>query len=549
MPTRTLESLPIELIESILPHLSQSDIAQCVLVSRSWNTLLIPYLWRTLAIHSELQAALILEDEAWKALIKNAPFVGELHLSADALCDGLPHLAADTLYDRLLPPAPADMDLEPEGYAGVSSLLTNIHTLEVYECENIPPEELDERILVLIRQNHHLRNLKIHREFSEKALLDIITDHVPNLQRFNLVGSWWGDIKALLDNLPESIRYVHLDDVVYVQPNTPSINPKTSVKRHDVLQSLTMSQCLRHGEDYRMDFIVPFLESCSCNLQTLECWGLELYDPCVIEALRKIGYVWKVLPLSATWYDGRLADIVSLSNQWTDIEVYLREVRSNTIAGIIENCEHLETMQFVGPGSGSEEMTGSDLQAILSKAKFLKCLTAHWLLSNNSITAADILSSRWATSSLEHIDFKIEVPRAIGEVSEEAIRHSREIQRQVLRRLGQQKRMRKLVIGGMASTTNTPGFGIQVDCLEMTLESGLDELADLKELEELDIHHMDHRVRVPELEWMVEHLPKLRRLIGMCDSLNPYSPEVEEWLQTHRPTWLRTIEQFRASDY
>ncbi|KAG0366064.1 hypothetical protein BGX24_003855, partial [Mortierella sp. AD032] len=97
--------------------------------------------------------------------------------------------------------------------------------------------------------------------------------------------------------------------------------------------------------------------------------------------------------------------------------------------------------------------------------------------------------------------------------------------------------LRKLVIGGMAFSTSTGEFGHQIECLEMTLESGLDELEGLKELEHLDIHHMDHRVGVPELEWMAANLPNLEYLNGISDSLRQ-KEGVQEWRSSHRLRWL-----------
>ncbi|KAG0242964.1 hypothetical protein BGW41_003129 [Actinomortierella wolfii] len=532
MLPRTPVTLPPELIDNIVRHLDYYDIAQCALVSRSWNTLMTPLLWRTLAIYNDFQAECILRDEAWEALVRNAPFVCELHL------------VIDELFERLLPPAHAYADPGPEGYADVSRLFTNIPTLYVHECISIPREELDQRILAFIRQNHGLKHLEIRRRIGEKPLLDIVMNHVPNLETF-ILHDWKGDIKALLENLPEGIRHVHLKRVAYGKSKTRTVKSKAPVKRHNELQSFTFI-CDRHNRRFGPKCIVPFLESCSQKLQKVDFGGIEAFHKFITEALKKIGFVWKVLPPTYPCSDERRAEIVSLSKQWTHISLSSHEASPLTMAAIVENCEHLETIEFLRSWN-PYVITGSDLQMVLNRAKSLKCVVAHWLLDNNSITATDILSSQWASSSLEHIDFKIVVPRAIGEVSEETVRFSRDIQRQVLRRLGQQKRLRKLVLGGMATTTNTNGFGIQVDCLEMTLESGLDELAGLKELQVLDIHHMDHRVGVPELEWMVEHLPKLRRLIGMCDYYYPCSPDVEKWLQTHRPTWLRTIEDFRET--
>ena len=51
--------------------------------------------------------------------------------------------------------------------------------------------------------------------------------------------------------------------------------------------------------------------------------------------------------------------------------------------------------------------------------------------------------------------------------------------------------------------------------LEMTLQSGLDKLVALKELEALDVGLMNHRIGVPKLERIVKHWPKFQRLYGL----------------------------------
>jgi len=62
----------------------------------------------------------------------------------------------------------------------------------------------------------------------------------------------------------------------------------------------------------------------------------------------------------------------------------------------------------------------------------------------------------------------------------------------------------------------------QEHCLEMSLISGLETLERLKDLQELDVSLMDHRIGVPELEWMQKHRPSLRQLNGMfATCLNP----------------------------
>ena len=74
---------------------------------------------------------------------------------------------------------------------------------------------------------------------------------------------------------------------------------------------------------------------------------------------------------------------------------------------------------------------------------------------------------------------------------------------------------------------------VQSNCLLMTLESGLDEMADLQALRVLDLSYMDHEIGLPELEWMIEHWPTLRSAPGLARE--DWSDELDEWMETNAP--------------
>jgi len=183
------------------------------------------------------------------------------------------------------------------------------------------------------------------------------------------------------------------------------------------------------------------------------------------------------------------------------------------------------------------------MQNILSRAKNLKSFQVRWLLGAQKISAADILASQWATTALEHIDFKIDVPRVFdGDITDEddqavTLQTSRNIQRQLLRRLGQQIHLKNLMLGGMITDANMGLRMHQRNCVEFTLETGLDELKDLKKFEVISIHYMDHRVGVPELEWMVENWPQISTVIGILNRFHPPSNEVKKWIANRQPSW------------
>ncbi|KAF9327816.1 hypothetical protein BG006_008925 [Podila minutissima] len=57
--------------------------------------------------------------------------------------------------------------------------------------------------------------------------------------------------------------------------------------------------------------------------------------------------------------------------------------------------------------------------------------------------------------------------------------------------------------------------GYQYECLELTLESGLDLLAGLTSLRVLNVTRMAHRIGINELEWMNVHWPNLKTIAGL----------------------------------
>ena len=83
--------------------------------------------------------------------------------------------------------------------------------------------------------------------------------------------------------------------------------------------------------------------------------------------------------------------------------------------------------------------------------------------------------------------------------------------------------------------------GFQYSCLSLSLDAGLEHLAGLKNLEVLSIERMAHRVRLPEVQWMMANWPKLRRIEGLAhkqDDRCKVPRETEEavqWLQGDYP--------------
>jgi hypothetical protein len=112
----------------------------------------------------------------------------------------------------------------------------------------------------------------------------------------------------------------------------------------------------------------------------------------------------------------------------------------------------------------------------------------------------------------------------------------RDIQCQAHDRLARLTSLKELWLGHQyyrGSWTEEDEDEIHVDCLEMSLESGLHRLAGLKALETLSVSGMKTRIGLAEVQWMVEHWPKLRRIYGIDKGED--GRRAADWLREHHP--------------
>ena len=101
----------------------------------------------------------------------------------------------------------------------------------------------------------------------------------------------------------------------------------------------------------------------------------------------------------------------------------------------------------------------------------------------------------------------------------------REIQSQVYNRLGRLTNLETLRVGDQVGR-------FQYDCLEMSLESGLDKLSGLKALKELNTESLATKIGIKEVQWM-GNWPKLSTIYGLDG--RGRDVEAVEWLRANRP--------------
>ncbi|KAF8986065.1 hypothetical protein BGZ46_009862 [Entomortierella lignicola] len=170
---------------------------------------------------------------------------------------------------------------------------------------------------------------------------------------------------------------------------------------------------------------------------------------------------------------------------------------SEELVQLLSTAPNLQTLSTIYEGL-YEEQTDSYLEACM----FI------------NMDPASRLLRPWASEgSLKVFKVKIrDIPRPDLELDyigdEYYPGEGRDIQSRVYERLARFTRLEVLWLGF------SPGSYferlVQYDCLDMSLESGLEKLAGLKELRELSISNMRTKLGLNEVKWMAENWPNLR---------------------------------------
>jgi hypothetical protein len=178
---------------------------------------------------------------------------------------------------------------------------------------------------------------------------------------------------------------------------------------------------------------------------------------------------------------------------------------------VLRSCPHLRKLEYTCLSDGSSSVSAEAFIDLDPDTGLLK----PWLCEG-SLKVLTVKIACIPRPDLENINAVIEAYPGQGRV----------IQSQVNDRLGRLTNLEKLKL--------YEGFGgNRYDCLEMSLESGLDKLSGLKSLKELYVRRLETKIGIKEVQWMVENWPKLRAIHG----IDNYRRDVEavRWLRESRP--------------
>ncbi|KAF9572371.1 hypothetical protein EC968_009945 [Mortierella alpina] len=160
--------------------------------------------------------------------------------------------------------------------------------------------------------------------------------------------------------------------------------------------------------------------------------------------------------------------------------------------------------------------------------------------------------------------------RGVGGPVPELIKEGYRLQRMVCQLLGTLSSLEELCLGmlnvpgddrppalpGLAQCTGggpesyCTAAGIQTQCLELSLSTGLELMSGMKEMRVLKVGGLEHRIGLGEIQWMCEQWPKLEAVYGLLRVKNrkqydrywegkeedeEMEREMVEWIRKNRP--------------
>lgn len=334
-------------------------------------------------------------------------------------------------------------------------------------------------------------------------------------------------------------------------------------KRHPDLKLLRLIDKM---DNNRATALVSFLQGCSSNLRMIETrieptpYSSEELDWAIVTpvfcSLFEEVTGWRIAAFRGTppYFltedtpddtDEWIAKTISAFRDgggnsrgyWHTINLANTGASSLTAKAIADCCHERLTALNLARCQG---IPSEDIQSILSRAadlRYLECNAPEedGYAPDPVLLASHVLQSTWACTWLVRLNIHIGgIPRpdikcneagtpvkaASEPIDSCTVEESHALQRKVYRQLGQLHLLEELYLGYASSLTlnETTGYETnkaQRNCLEMTLESGLDELRELKCLRELAVAFMAHRIEAPELDWMQKNWPDFHTILGV----------------------------------
>ncbi|KAK3811131.1 MAG: hypothetical protein J3Q66DRAFT_351102 [Benniella sp.] len=529
-----------ELDDFICRQLNRDELAQCARVSKKWHSIVVPSLWSDLSGLSRTNTMtfcrIVLEDylaeqQRQKLLVDENDMEQALPPSYLSTLSKYGHFirmlpALASLLDYLPPHVESEQDTAPT----TEGLLRHL-----FKCCSPNVQVKSFRV--------YSRDLDLSPGDLMKTILDFSLPRLSYLfiqASFHVCGPFVSTLVELLNRCSTTLRKLELNIDIScsdVQDDPTEDEPSIWIS----LEELVLHRCI--DTTNTKIFWSWLLRRCS-NVKRLRVGGCVGVAQTLAEGmLAHMPNLSEITlgrshPGTAGMADNAAAKLLAASrNGWKRVHLGPMAVFQKALMdALAKHFSTLEVLDTRGCGGVSDNEV---VQALSS------CTNLHALLNTNSypsrnhsttdakvfidLDSAGLLRPWKCEATLKELKVTIAgIPRfglRDGAIEETYPGEGYEIQGRVYDRLARLTNLEILWLG--------EGVGAKAQCLEMSLESGLDKLAPLKKLKELNVACLDTRIGVKEVQWMIENWPRLRFIYGLGDHED--HGEALSWLQENYP--------------
>ncbi|KAG0016723.1 hypothetical protein BGZ81_011076 [Podila clonocystis] len=492
-----------------------------------------------------------LTEKCWQLVYNNRASLSQLVFGVAAKKGLCPPQATsifwNTLLSRLTRLEHLDMTM-PSPTALLMLLPTWEHgSLRRYSCESFEIQTLSASEYV----DPGLRSIKISMPVLIREL-KVMLGFWPNLEHLSLHHNLCDDQVILQSQLASMEFKIFEDACVQEKLTSLRLESPAALLRSNVhfpgLRSLTCRK-IASPEVFRRQILTRFPLLESVTFSELE-GAIPGSDPVPLLNAEKIAYPLKYLTIRWSLPLGfLLSRIIDQCPYLVEVKVPYGCPKLLTALG---DCRSLQKVSLTASGE-------------CSKAAVNLLVNCRWLTElvcqDMRILAEDILDAKsWSCVGLRRLRCEIVgIPRLTSAKEIAAFRarvfkptadeiatlkevptrestqdqaglaaHSLAVQKKVLSQLARLTRLRELHLGFMGTSTRIPSHLVDFqgkacafvdmpvsDTLEFSLDSGLDQLANLRELRSVTIKGNHHMIGCAELDWMVEHWPMLQLISGV----------------------------------
>ncbi|KAK3811118.1 MAG: hypothetical protein J3Q66DRAFT_351076 [Benniella sp.] len=554
----------LEVDDLIFKHLCEHDLSQCARVNKTWYTITIPYLWGDLSDMSETMGSLFGNPQArdgfGKMVLEDYLHEQKYGKAGHSQLATMSTLAKYGRWIRLLPDPDDFLELFDKTLESHKGLVGRGEKPTAYELlfhlfQHCPTAQIQYLSLEYERLgSDNLWRTTVEYVLPRTCFLYVDAQYHGPHPKFRELTNLLSRCSSALTRLELTVKISYTDEEMK-DPKEAQEETESKETESEEWTSLKYLNLFRCNDNSGSKAFWSWLWKRCGHVEELNGIEIDGFAQSLAEGMVHMPKVEKLqlgsVGLCApTLTDDDFAAILSGSSKGLKVVKARRSIKfgARTVEAL---AKHFSTIEELDLELGEDHCVSHGPLRVLSSGCNLRTLTtlegscfietyprmdATVFIDQDPTTG--VLRPWPCEASLKVLSAKITgIPRpdlpGHETVKETYPGQGREIQSKVYDRLARLTHLEILCLGRQPFSRFDSIYEDEDNfaCLELSLESGLGKLEGLKMLKELDVSRLMTKIGRIEVQWMIEHWPRLHTIHG----LERASKDAIAWLREHRP--------------